>query len=287
MRTAEWIQAGFASIVALAAWIFPLAVRRRWIITVLALGALVCVAGARASEYVLGPAGALIFRDWVPVAITLIPYWQTGQFFVGPNDRIQAWLAASDRWFFGWFSRTGWRFGRAARLSMEWAYMLCYPIVPAGVAVLYVAGLRRYVDAYWFLVLAPTYICYAITPFFPALPPRSLGMGSTTQQTNKSRKFNLWILQHGSIQAISFPSAHVASALGSSLLLLRYVPLAGAVFLAITFWIAVAAVVEGYHYTVDVVLGAMVALVIYFVWRADWIPSTFLTTPAITLVAPL
>jgi len=133
----------------------------------------------------------------------------------------------------------------------------------------------------------PTYICYAITPFFPALPPRSLVERSQTPRTTKSRTFNLWLLKIGSIQAISFPSAHVASALGASLAVWHYLPLAGVVFLAISFWIAVAAVAGGYHYVIDVVLGAVVSVAVYLVWRAEWIPSSLLRAPAIPFFAPL
>jgi ABC-type branched-subunit amino acid transport system permease subunit len=68
-----------------------------------------------------------------------------------------------------------------------------------------------------------------------------------------------------------------------SLVLLHYVPLAGAIFLAVTFWIAVAAVVGGYHYAIDVVLGAVMTLVVYSAWRAHLIPSTLITAPAIAL----
>lgn len=253
----------------------------------LALCALVGVALSRASTYFLAPAPSAILRDWLPVLITLIPYWQTGQFFTGPDKKIEAWLAASDRWSLKFFSWSGWKCGRVARLSMEWAYSLCYPIVPLGLGVLYVAGLRRIADVYWCLVLVPTYICYAITPFFPALPPRSLVERSQTPRTTKSRTFNLWLLKIGSIQAISFPSAHVASALGASLAVWHYLPLAGVVFLAISLWIAVAAVAGGYHYAIDVVLGAVVSVAVYLVWRAEWIPSSLLTAPAITFFAPL
>jgi membrane-associated phospholipid phosphatase len=287
MRTSEWIQGGFASLIAVGAWIVPLSWRRRWAITLLALCALAGVALSRASAYFLAPVPSSILRDWFPVFITLIPYWQTGQFFTGPNHSIEAWLAASDRLFFSFLSRSGWKFGRTARLSMEWAYSLCYPIVPLGLGALYFAGLRRDADVYWFLVLVPTYICYAITPFFPALPPRSLDGSRTEPRTNKSRSFNLWLAKHGSIQAISFPSAHVASALGASLMLLHFLPVAGAVFLIISFWIAVAAAAEGYHYGIDVVLGALVSVAVYLAWRAQWIPSTLFTAPAISLAALL
>lgn len=293
MRTSEWIQAGFAAVLAVAAWVYPLTVRRRWTITLLAACAIVAVALARLSEFILAPVQASILRDWLPVPLMLIPYWQTGQFFVGPNEETQAWLLETDRWLLHLASRSGWTFGRFARLSMEWAYMLCYPLATLGLATLYAAGLRSQASTFWFFVLVPTYLCYVITPFVPALPPRNLALERTDSSPTssrgfrKSRVFNLWILEHGSIGAISFPSAHVASALAVSLVLLHYLPVAGAIFLFITFWIAVAAVVGGYHYAIDVVLGAVMTLLVFLAWRAHLIPSTLFTAPAMALVAAL
>lgn len=287
MRTSEWIQAGFAAILALVAWIRPLAANRRSAITLLAVFALVAITLARFSQYFFGPVPASILRDWLPVPLTLIPYWQTGQFFSGPDEKIQAWLAASDRWFFALFARTGLALGKYARLSMEWAYSLCYGLAFFGLIVLYAAGLRRAADGFWFFALVPTYLCYAITPLVPALPPRALSREPARSQTTKSRVFNLWLLKYGSIQAISFPSAHVASALGIALFLLHEIPVAGVIFLAIAFWISVAAVVGGYHYAIDVVLGAAVSFAIYFAWRVHLIPSALITAPAMAFVTPL
>jgi membrane-associated phospholipid phosphatase len=280
MRIAESIQAGFAIILAVAAWFTPLPDRRRSAVTVLALVAVVAIALARLAAFVLGPTTESILRDWLPVPLTLIPYWQTGQFFTRPNTRLQAWLLSSDRRIFrlAGTSRTpAW-----IRLSIEWAYALCYPLVPLGLAVLYFAGLRRYADVFWFNVLVPTYICYALTPFFPALPPRDLESGP---RRSKSRVFNLWILQYGSIHAISFPSAHVASALAIALVLRHYLPIAGYIGIFVAFWISVAAVVGRYHYALDVVLGALVAIITYAAWHYHLIPSTLFTAPAVILVA--
>jgi hypothetical protein len=165
MRTSEWIQTGFVSALAVAAWVRPLTPRRRLTVTLLAAGTIVAVALACFSKSILAPVQVSILRDWLPVPLALVPYWQTGQFFVGPNKKIQAWLVKTDRWVEQLASRTGWSFGRITRLTMEWAYMLCYPLVPLGLAVLYLAGLRRDASTYWFLVLVPTYLCYAITPF--------------------------------------------------------------------------------------------------------------------------
>jgi membrane-associated phospholipid phosphatase len=273
MRISEWILAVFPAILAMAAWIYPLASARRWAVTGLAAFAITGVALARLSGYVLSPTHSSILRDWMPVALMIIPYWQTGRFFVRPDERVQAWLVKSDDWF---LERAAWAaaiFGPFARLSMEWAYALCYPLVPLGLATLCAAGLRRHADAFWLLVLVPTYVCYTITPFVPALPPRSLDSRHNSRSSTKSRGFNLWILRRGSIQAVSFPSAHVASSLAVALALIQYLPLAGSIFLFVAVWIAIAAVVGRYHYAIDVVLGAAVTLTVFLAWHAHLIPG--------------
>jgi membrane-associated phospholipid phosphatase len=74
------------------------------------------------------------------------------------------------------------------------------------------------------------------------------------------RAFNLWILERGSIQANTLPSAHVAIAGACALSLLRLGPLwAGAVFLWIAVSIALGAVSGRYHYALDAILGFVVA----------------------------
>lgn len=286
MRTSEWIQAGFAAILAVAAWIGPLSARRRLAITLLALFAIGAVVLARLSVYVLTWRQASILRDWLPVGLMLVPYWQTGQFFTGPNQRIQNWLVESDRRLAKLLHPGALAFGRYMRVSMEWAYTLCYPLPMVGLAVLYASGMGRYASKYWTIVLLPTYLCYALTPLVPAMPPRSITGKVRADGTRiKSRVFNLWILEHGSIQAISFPSAHVACALAISFVLLHYVPVAGGIFLAIAVWIGVAAIVGGYHYAIDVWLGAAVALLVLAAWGAHLIPSSLLTPAAMAFAS--
>jgi membrane-associated phospholipid phosphatase len=264
MRISEWIQVGFAIILAAAAWVRPLPNYRRWIVTWLAGSAICAVVIACSLVYVLAPLPVSIIRDWLTAALMLVPYWQTGQFFMGPNARIQAALMAFDRkWLPGISAASGTPHTRIG-LAMEIAYLFCYPLVPLGLAVLYVAGLRQYANVFWFVVLVSTYICYATTPFFPALPPRSIaGEPIPSSAPNVGRVFNRWILRHGSIHAISFPSAHVASSLATALVLLWFVPWAGLVFLFIAVCIAIAAVVGRYHYALDVLLGALTALVVF------------------------
>jgi len=245
------------------------------------LFAAVAIATIAAAHYASPPRSAL--RDWLAVPLFVIPYWQAGRFFLGPNERIQTWLINTDRRLLKPF-RSAPPLSRPLRLALEYAYLSCYPLVPLGLATLYLAGRRNHVDAFWLLVLVPTYLCYVITPFFPALPPRSLPTRlinesaatariphpsrseGSEDQTSPVRTLNLQVLKYGSIHAISFPSAHVASSIAVALVLLHFTPLAGVGFLIIAIAIGIAAVAGGYHYAIDVLLGAAVALVVFVVW---------------------
>jgi membrane-associated phospholipid phosphatase len=270
MRTSEWIQIGFAIILAAAAWIqplfsrLPLPVRRRWNITLLAIVPCVAVALARASAFALPAFSVSILRDWLTVALFLVPYWQTGQFFQGPNHLIEERLMTFDRWLMPEAARTSGTSRTGLGTLLEVAYLFCYPLVPLGLFALYVTGQRGNVASFWLVVLVATYFCYVITPFVPAYPPRDVAGGRPTRsRAGKTRLFNRWILKHGSIHAISFPSAHVASTFAVSLVLLRYKPVVGLFFLFISAWIALGAVVGRYHYALDVLMGVATALAVF------------------------
>jgi len=268
MRTSEWIQIGFAVVLAVAAWIQPLffqplPVRQRWNITLLAIVPFAAVMLARSTAAFLPQLYVSILRDWLTVPLFLVPYWQTGQFFQGPNHRIEQRLLAFDRWLMPQTAGTSGTARTGLGLVLEVAYLFCYPLVPLGLLVLYAGGQRAYTASFWLVVLIATYLCYAITPFVPAYPPRDLA-GSQPSKVGKARIFNRWILKHGSIHAISFPSAHVASSFAVSLALLRFMPVAGLAFLFISVWISLGAVVGRYHYALDVLLGAVTALGAFF-----------------------
>jgi len=268
MRTSEWIQIGFAVVLAVAAWIQPLffqplPVRQRWNITLLAIVPFAAVMLARSTAAFLPQLYVSILRDWLTVPLFLVPYWQTGQFFQGPNHRIEQRLLAFDRWLMPQTAGTSGTARTGLGLVLEVAYLFCYPLVPLGLLVLYAGGQRAHTASFWLVVLIATYLCYAITPFVPAYPPRDLA-GSQPSKVGKARIFNRWILKHGSIHAISFPSAHVASSFAVSLALLRFMPVAGLAFLFISVWISLGAVVGRYHYALDVLLGAVTALGAFF-----------------------
>jgi membrane-associated phospholipid phosphatase len=273
MRTSEWIQIVFVAVLAAAAWAtaltpHPLPLRRCWIVTGLAAAAAVVVSLGHFAASFLLPRDRSILFDGLTVMLFLVPYWQTGQFFRHPNPQIQERLLAFDRWLLPAIAARSGTDHSPIGLLLEMAYLFCYPLVPLGLAAIYLAGLRTEAGSFWFVVLISTYLCYAITPFVPAFPPRSLTGGSapaevTNEVTNKGRRFNGWILKRGSIHAISFPSAHVASAFAIALVLLRYAPPIGMVFLVIAVLISLGAVVGRYHYALDVVLGAVTSLAVF------------------------
>jgi membrane-associated phospholipid phosphatase len=77
------------------------------------------------------------------------------------------------------------------------------------------------------------------------------------------RRLNVSILDQASVQANTLPSGHVAGAVAAALGLWPVAPAAGLVLLVLAVAIAIAAVVGRYHYVVDCVAGASVALVVW------------------------
>ena len=74
-------------------------------------------------------------------------------------------------------------------------HLFCYPLVPLGLLAMYAAGQRESRSELWLVVLIATYLCYAMTPFVPAYPPRDLAGGQAAPaQAGKARVFNRWIL---------------------------------------------------------------------------------------------
>jgi len=266
MRVAEWIQIAFFSILVLAAWRCPLARRRRLRVTAFAILAIGAILGSRFMLYFVPPRSSSVVRDWLPAVLLLVPYWQIGEFFTGPKQSVQARLTTFDRSFFKTVhiepAKTS--IGPLRGLYLELAYLMVYPLIPVGLATLYIAGMRDHSDYYWVVVLLATYTCFAVTPFVPALPPRVVtGYDGFEMPHNSVRVLNQWVLRRASIQAITFPSAHVAASAAAALVLLRLEPRLGLIFLWVALSIAVATVVGGYHYAADVLFAFLVAVLVF------------------------
>jgi len=266
LRAAEWIQLAFVSIFALAAWLRPLERPRRVRVTALALVAIAGIAAARFSSHWISPLASSVVRDWLPAALLLVPYWQVGQFFTGPNPATEERLANFDRAFFRWLGvqPAHARISTGLAAYFQLAYLMVYPLIPLSLVALYKTGMRSKVDFYWLVVLLTTYLCYALTPFIRALPPRVLpGYDTFRMPPTWVGSLNRGILDGAGIQAITCPSGHVASSMAGALVLLRLEPWVGAIFLWAALSIAVATVLGGYHYVADVLLAIAIAVVVF------------------------
>jgi membrane-associated phospholipid phosphatase len=159
---------------------------------------------------------------------------------------------------------------------LEFAYLLCYPLVPLGVgAVLYAtrgtnafesatANGHRAMDDFWAAVLLATLFCYAVYPFFPLTPPRVLfGDVPGPHVDPLLRKLNIWLLDHYSVNACIFPSAHVAAVTAVALAVRKHAPRLGVLFMFLAASVMLATVYGRYHYAADAIAGALVGVAAY------------------------
>ena len=270
VRTAEWINLFFFCLLGGLALLLPLQRTKR--IAVLSIGTLGAglVLAAQFLGRFLSPLAASVVRDWLPAPMILLAYHQGGCFFSHPMKRLQSGLQEFDRRLFAFLERS---LGMnevpgLVRAYFEIAYFFCYPLVPMGVGVLYVTHMRGHADEYWAIVLPPAYLCYAMIPFLPTLPPWALDRGRIAAGGDDGvRAANFFILRHLSIKANTFPSAHVATSVAAALALLQFVPFAGFIFLWIAISIAISTVTGRYHYALDAVAGAALAAATFTVTR--------------------
>jgi membrane-associated phospholipid phosphatase len=216
-------------------------------------------------------AGASAARDWMPLANLVIGYWLPAQLVVRTNPRFERALLDLDARICGKDAMTRYA-AKAPRFLIEYfelTYLFCYPIVPAGLVCLLVAGMRDRADMYWTTVLLAGFACYGLLPWLPARAPRAVETGPTADRS-LVRRFNLAVLDQASVGLNTFPSGHAATSAAIALVLLASVPAAGAVFCVIALSIAVASVVGRYHYAADALSGVAVGAAAFEVARRLW-----------------
>ena len=196
----------------------------------------------------------------VPAACLLAGYWLSGLFFVAPMTRVERWLRGVDE-------RLGVSLGHCPRLLRDYfelAYVLVYAVVPAGAITLVLGGYADDVPRFWSVVLLAEFVSYAMLPWVQTRPPRAIEALPVAASSSSLRRVNLAVLGRASIQANTLPSGHAAGAMATALAVTSVMPAAGIVFLALAISIAVATVIGRYHYTVDSVLGVVVAVLAWY-----------------------
>lgn len=264
MRTAEWISLAAFSFFIIASWLRPLTNQKRRAIAAIGVTGILLIAAAHFAGEILSISTVSVFHDWLPALLMPMVYWQAGCFASSVNKGFQIRLQRIDRRLLrGWIPTVPARPShRWVAVVLELAYLSCYVLVPMGLGVLYIAGLQRHASEYWSVALLATYPCYVFTAFVPTEPPRTLEMKSTRTTPGKIRSFNLWIVRWFTIQLNTFPSGHVTATLGCSLVLLHFLPGIGLAFVVVSIGIALGAVLGRYHYTADVLLGAVLTVAV-------------------------
>jgi membrane-associated phospholipid phosphatase len=163
---------------------------------------------------------------------------------------------------------------RAPRLTLdylEFAYLLCYAVVPAGWAWLLLAGHQNQSDEFWTTVLLASFSCYGVLPWLPSRAPRAVEPPAACDRS-VIRQLNVHVLDGASVQWNTFPSGHTAASLAVALTVGIHVPTAGVVLGIIAVSIAIGSVVGRYHYAADAIAGAVVAVVAFAITTAAHAP---------------
>jgi hypothetical protein len=213
--------------------------------------------------------GTLVSWFWiqllVPGALLLGGYWLSGFFFRAPQAWLERALLDTDGRVF-----RALEIDRVLRRAPMWVlelfeagYAADYAVVGAGAIIAASAGLDI-LTRYWTLVLAAELACYAALPWLRSRPPRVLeSPGVVSQRGPALRRLNVAILDRASVQANTLPSGHVAGAVAAAVAVWPVDVMAGASLMLLATLIAIAAAVCRYHYVIDCVTGAAVAI---FAW---------------------
>jgi len=202
-------------------------------------------------------------RNWAPLAYVLALYWMPAHLVLPIDARAQSRLTAfDDRWAFHLVAAVA-RAPRWIVESLELAYLLCYPLLPAGFVVLaMLTSDDRAVDQYWTAVVLGAALSYGWLPWIRTQPPRHLE-AAIPGPSSAIRRLNDFVLHNASVQLNTFPSGHVATATAASLAVVAASAGAGALFCVMLVLIAAACVVRRYHFLADVVAGGVVGVVAF------------------------
>lgn len=259
MRSYEWIAAAYFVYLVAASWLRRVSLRRRlWLLAAAAV-ALLAIAVSRVG--VLSP-----LRDWTPIGYILGGYYSSLALYVEPSPAFEAWLIECDRRLLG---NPATRFAHGPRVVLAYldlVYMLCVLLVPAGCLVLMAAGESELVDRYWAIVVGAELGSFAPLAFVQSRPPWVVERKAMLSDRAVHRMTSQMV-QQLTICVNTFPSGHVAASLAVALAVIGPVPIAGVVFLILAVSIAGACIVGRYHYVVDVVAGAVLAISIFLVAR--------------------
>jgi membrane-associated phospholipid phosphatase len=257
VRSFEWIACGYFLYLVAACWLPRLSTARRaFVIGAAAIAAGLVVVTARSNVPWL--------RDWAPAAYILAGYYLSGHLFASPSVATESWLIGWDRRLLGDPAARFVAWPRVLVAGLELCYMGCFLMIPAGAVILTIAGHSILIDRYWTLVMGAEFAAFAPLAFIQTRPPWALERKPELADPAIHR-LAARMVEHLSHRVNTFPSGHAAGSLAVAFAVIGTLPWTGALLLVLAAAICVACVVGRYHYVVDVVAGAAVALAVWMV----------------------
>jgi membrane-associated phospholipid phosphatase len=227
-----------------------------------ALGLSVAGAGLAAAGSLVPPARlpGLRLQDWWPLLLVPIAYWAPAGLAGVPHLPLERWLAARDARLPA-LTRAHPDAARLAVLDdlLELAYLLVYPLVPAGLLALAWSAPADAGAAFWPPFWMSVLPCYALLPLLPTRTPRDRGQAMATPAAGV-RRVNAGVLGLFSNRWNTFPSGHASAAFAIAALLWRVGSPLAAPFGLLALAIGLGAVRGRYHYMADSVAGAALGL---------------------------
>jgi len=210
-----------------------------------------------------------IVRDWVPFGLVLLCYREMG--WLAPAEHAfeleHQWIVWDRVLLHDWGLRNAVEsLGAVLPAYLEICYTLVYILAPFTMLMLYTYLYRREAsDRFLFIYLLGTLLSYAMFPFFPSEPPRTVFPGADMPQIDTVfRQFNWWLLKDGGIHTSVFPSAHVSASFSvvfGAFLIMKHGRWLPFVLLAVALGIFGATIYGRYHYAVDSIAGVGVSFV--------------------------
>jgi len=137
------------------------------------------------------------------------------------------------------------------------AYLAYYPLIYLPPLLVYAAGRRIEFRVMVFALLLTFAVHYVFFIYFPVQGPRYL-FAAPTGGLERGLVYGLAhsVLESGSSRGAAFPSSHVGVAVAQTLLIARFAPRLALPAAVVTVLLAAGAVYGGFHYAIDVLVGA-------------------------------
>ena len=255
MRLSELLALGYFGLFALAAVIVAARRRSAWRSFAWACSGVALVLAAPRLPFLLVVDVAVDLRDWWLLLALPLAYWTPAPLAERPDERLEAWLWHVD-------ARLGLtRLRRSTLDPFELAYLLVYPMVPAGLIAVLAAPAGISAETFWRAVLIAVLPCYGLLPLLPSRPPRALACpDASTPAAAGIRRANVGFLAAFGNAWNTLPSGHAAGAVAIAVVVWRSGSPAALPFVALAAGIAVGTVRGRYHYAVDTVLGVLLGV---------------------------